>query len=505
MTRLPLPRRSLRTRLVALLLATVAVMCLVIGVVTHASVRDQLSAELDAQLARVGSRAIHQVQDGDDAQTPGPGTGPGASDGGTDGGTDGGFEGAVDGPGGGEGELMGVAVDGQLAAASWRDASGQVHELSAADRDLLAAALADGDAGARGGRDVELSIGDYRVAASAAPGGETVISGLPRGPMQSTLARLDLTLALASLGALLVTGIAGSFIVRRTMRPLEEVARIASDVAAMPLESGTVTLAERAPPEREGTEVGEVSRALNHLLDNVEGALTTRQRSEERMRRFIADASHELRTPLTSIRGYTEMLRLTEDLSEDGSRSVNRLDAQSRRMTSLVEDLLLLARLDDGAPRADDELDLGEIVVESLLDAQVTGGDHTWTLDVPDEPVLVRGDARQLTQVVVNLLSNARKHTPAGTSVAARLRLEGRREAVLEIIDDGPGIPAALQEEVFGRFTRADAARSGGEGTSGLGLPIVRAITTSHGGLIELDSRPGRTAFTVRLPLAATA
>ena len=490
MTRLPLPRRSLRTTLVALLLATVAVMCLVIGAVTHASVRDQLSAELDAQLARAGSRAIHQVQDGDDAQTPGPGTGPGASD-------------AVDGPGGGEGELMGVAVDGQLAAASWRDASGQVHELSAADRDLLAAALADGDAGDRGGRDVELSIGDYRVAASAAPGGETVISGLPRGPMHSTLARLDLTLALASLGALLVTGIAGSFIVRRTMRPLEEVARIASDVAAMPLESGTVTLAERAPLEREGTEVGEVSRALNHLLDNVEGALATRQRSEERMRRFIADASHELRTPLTSIRGYTEMLRLTEDLSEDGSRSVDRLDAQSRRMTSLVEDLLLLARLDDGAPRADD--DLGEIVVESLLDAQVTGGDHTWTLDVPDEPVLVRGDARQLTQVVVNLLSNARKHTPAGTSVAARLRIEGRREAVLEIIDDGPGIPAALQEEVFGRFTRADAARSGGEGTSGLGLPIVRAITTSHGGSIELDSRPGRTAFTVRLPLAATA
>lgn len=494
MSPLRLPRRSLRTTLVALLLATVAIMCLVIGAVTHVSVRDQLSAELDAQLARAGSRAMHQVSDGDDAQSPDGLPAP--------------SDGAADGPGGGEGELLGVVGADGVQSASWRDRDGQVQDLTAADREVLTAALADEGTG-RGGHEARLSIGEYWVAASATPDGRTVVTGLPLGPMHSTLARLDLTLALASLGALLITGIAGSLIVRRTMRPLEEVARIASDVAAMPLDSGTVTLAERAPPEREGTEVGEVSRALNHLLDNVEGALDSRQRSEERMRRFIADASHELRTPLTSIRGYTEMLRLTEDLSEDGSRSVDRLDAQSRRMTALVEDLLLLARLDDGAPRADDELDLGEIVVESVLDAQVTGSDHAWTLDVPDEPVTVRGDPRQLTQVVVNLLSNARKHTPAGTSVAARLRIAGgptgRREAVLEVADDGPGIPAHLHQEVFGRFTRADAARSGGEGTSGLGLPIVRAIVQSHGGTIDLDSEPGRTVFTVLLPLAAAA
>ncbi|MGP9694489.1 ATP-binding protein [Brachybacterium sp. AOP25-B2-12] len=498
----PRRRASLRTVLVALLLATVAVMCLVIGVVTHVSVRDQLSAQLDAQLSRASDRATHGTapQGGEDHQSSPPLGGD---------------------PGGGEFELSAVIIDGSAGTGGWRDEDGDVLALSAADlttiRDAVqaddpAAGTTEDRTAAPTGVDVHLSIGDYRVVATTSSDGTTLVTGLPLAQMHSTLTRLDLTLLGAGLGAMVVTGVAGSLIVRRTMRPLEEVSRLASQVAEMPLSRGAVALDDRIPADRApaGTEVGEVARALNHLLDNVEGALETRQASEERMRRFVADASHELRTPLTAIRGYTEMLRLTEELSDRGEQSVDRLDAQSRRMTSLVEDLLLLARLDDGAPRADEEVDLGELVVEAVLDAQVTGRDHRWTLEVPEEPVLVRGDPRQLAQVIVNLLSNARKHTPAGTAVTASLReapaaggpADGRGRAVIEIADDGPGIAPALLGEVFSRFTRADAARSGTDATTGLGLSIVRAIVVSHGGEIAVTSAPGRTVFTVRLPLA---
>lgn len=480
------PRRvSLRTTLVALLLTTVALLCLVIVGVTHVSVQRQLSGQLDAQLSRAASRADAPVPDQQSPSSP-----SGATD--------------LQGPGGGEGEVSLRVVGGTVTEASWRDVAGGVRTVSAADQEILRGVPESSTSGPAHGTDVELSIGHYRVLAHEGRSGETIVTGLPSGQMRSTLGRLDLTLVLASLGALAVAGVAGSLIVRRTLRPLEDVARIASDVATMPLETGSVTLSERAPdePTRSGREVHDVSRALNRLLDNVEGALDTRHRSEERMRRFIADASHELRTPLTSIRGYTEMLRLTEDLSDRGRQSVDRLDAQSRRMTSLVEDLLLLARLDDGAPRADEEVDLGEVVVEAALDAQVTARGHVWELEVPDEPVLVRGDVRQLTQVVVNLVSNAHKHTPAGTTVHVALGRADADTAQLTVRDDGPGIAPELLGEVFGRFTRADAARSGTDATTGLGLPIVQAIARAHGGSIEVESQPGRTVFTVRLPLA---
>lgn len=534
MSERPVRRRAtLRTTLVALLVGTVAIMCLAIGAITHVSMREQLSDQLDEQLSRAAQRSLtpRSEQAGQTGQGPGKDSGEGSSaDASADAGPGGmGEEHEPSGaptpsdasegsPGAGEFELHARIEDGSITEATWRDKDGT--QQTVADVSALADAELPTDGSAR---DVTLSgLGAYRVSAHTSPDGATVITGLPLRPMRTTLTRLDLTLLIASLAALALTGLAGSLIVRRTMRPLEEVARIATDVAQTPLESGSVRLGERVPADAAlpGTEVGEVGLALNRLLDNVEGAIDVRQRSEERMRRFIADASHELRTPLTAIRGYSEMLRITEQLSEQGERSVDRLEAQSRRMTSLVEDLLLLARLDDGAPRADDELDLGEILVEATLDAQVTAPDHSWGLDVPDEPVLVRGDARQLTQVVVNLLSNARKHTPAGTRVRVELigadpvpaNGRGRSAATggepaalpvrLRVIDDGPGIDAELVGEVFGRFTRADRARSGGENTTGLGLPIVRAIVQSHGGSIDVSSTPGRTVFTVSLPAA---
>lgn len=485
---------TLRRTIVALLVSILAVLCLAIGAITHLSMRAQLSEQLDQQLTRAAERAGTAQptgQDGAAGQPERPGQLPSSGSG---------SPADEDGPGPGEFELTAIVDGGRVTDATYRDASGAA--VPVPDADDLAEALDHADR--HHSTDVDLEgLGGYRITTSRAPDGTEVVTGLPLAPMRATLARLDLTLALASLLALLVAAVAGSAVVRRTLAPLEGVARVASDVASMPLDSGSVVLAERAPPVtgRSGREVDDVSRALNRLLDNVEGALEVRQASEERMRRFIADASHELRTPLTSIRGYTEMLRLTEDLTERGAQSVDRLDAQSRRMTSLVEDLLLLARLDEGAPRADGEVDLGEIVVESVLDAQVTAPGHRWELEVPDDPQPVLGDERQLAQVVVNLVSNARKHTPEGTTVHVALAREGG-DVVLRVADDGPGIDPELAGEVFTRFTRADRARSGEERTTGLGLPIVRAIAEAHGGTIGVESRPGRTVFEVRLPAA---
>ncbi|GAB4096768.1 HAMP domain-containing sensor histidine kinase [Brachybacterium horti] len=508
---------TLRARLLALLAATVAVVCLAIGVIAHVSVRGQLYDELDGQLERAASRALVREgvvttpQDG-----PDPSGLPSAPTGGD--------------PGSGEYELTVALKDGEVTSATWRDQSGDLKDLGAEDLATLRTALADldpapiGSTGHDGRTTVTLSIGTYRVLLTdggsgaggsddggAGTGGSgagadatAIATGLPVDPVRETLLRLDLTLLIATLAALAAAGIGGSALVRRTLRPLDGVARLAGDVARTPLDRGSVTLTERVPERYAvpGTEVGEVGRALNHLLDNVEGAIDTRHRSEERMRRFVADASHELRTPLTAIRGYTQMLRLTEDLTEQGGRSVDRLDAQSARMTSLVEDLLLLARLEEDAPRQHEEVDLGEIALESVMDARATAREHRVDVHVPDAPVTVRGDARQLTQVIVNLLSNARKHTPAGTHVSVRLRVEGER-AVLEVEDDGPGIDPEILPDVFSRFTRADRARSGSENTTGLGLSIVRAIAEAHGGTVEVASRPGRTVFTLSLPLGA--
>lgn len=475
-------RASLRTALVAVLLAALAAVLLIVAVTTHVSLRTQIDAQLDAELARTLARGHGPERSGD-------------------------LLAFLDAPGQGEYLLGAMIEDGTAVRGAWRDDDGNLQALTAHDLARITAALAEED----GTQDVSLSIGRYRITeedpgAGTGPGagGEADLAvGIRTDSADLTIARLDLTLALVSLAALLATGLAGSVIVRRTLRPLEQVASVAARVADMPLEQGSVALTERVDPElaRAGTEVGEVGRALNALLENVDGALDARHRSEERMRRFIADASHELRTPLTAIRGYTELLRMTEPLGDRGAESLERMEAQSARMTALVEDLLLLARLDDGAPREQQRLDLAELLMEAAMDARVTAREHTWRLDLPDEPVEVLGDPRQLAQVLANLLSNARKHTPAGTTVQVELRLHGR-EAVLEVADDGPGIDPSVQGDVFGRFTRADRARSGGDGTTGLGLPIVQAIVVSHGGDIAVDSRPGRTVFTVRLPLA---
>ena len=206
-----------------------------------------------------------------------------------------------------------------------------------------------------------------------------------------------------------------------------------------------------------------------------------------------------MRTPLAAIRGYAELARREEDDTEGVAHALRRVESESARMTTLVDDLLLLARLDSGRPLSAEEVDLTLVVVDAVSDAQVAGPSHRWQLDLPEEPVATVGDPARLHQVLANLLANARTHTPAGTTVWCGLRTEAGR-SVVTVTDNGPGIPAALQPEIFNRFVRGDSSRSRAAGSTGLGLAIVDAVVAAHHGSVSVQSRPGRTTFTVHLP-----
>ncbi|MGI9124719.1 MAG: sensor histidine kinase, partial [Mycobacterium sp.] len=301
--------------------------------------------------------------------------------------------------------------------------------------------------------------------------------------------------------------LAGMFVIRRALAPLTRVAAVAGEVANLPLDRGEVGLPVRIPqPDANpGTEVGRLGLAVNRMLDHIATALSTRQASESRVRQFVADASHELRTPLAAIRGYTELAqRKRADVPDDVAHAMSRVESEAERMTRLVEDLLLLARLDSGRPLEHQPVDLSRLCADGISDAHIAGPEHRWNLEVPAEPVLVDGDDARLQQVVTNLLANARVHTPPGTTVTLALHDEACA-AVVRVIDDGPGIPVEMQSEVFERFARADSSRSHRDGSTGLGLAIVQAVVRAHGGTIDLQSAPARTVFTVRLPRGLTA
>ncbi|MGH3350095.1 MAG: sensor histidine kinase [Nocardioides sp.] len=348
--------------------------------------------------------------------------------------------------------------------------------------------------------------GTFRVVAQAIaidPTGEraVLVMGMPTDEVDNTIDSLVYWEALLTLlGTLAAAGV-GYVVVRRQLRPLREVAATAHTVAGLPLSSGEVEVAQRVPARLtdEDTEVGQVGIALNSLLDHVETSLAERHRSEQQVRQFVADASHELRTPLTTIRGYTE---LAQQRSEAVPTALGKVEEESIRMTALVEDLLLLARLDQGRPLARDSVDLTRLLLEAVDDARVVGPEHTWRLELPadadadsaDAEVMVTGDDQRLHQVVSNLLTNARRHTPAGTTVTVRVRPDG-----FDVHDDGPGFPPGLVSTAFERFTRADEARRR-DGGAGLGLALVHAIVTSHGGTVNLTSVPGDTTIAVRLP-----
>jgi len=355
-------------------------------------------------------------------------------------------------------------------------------------------------------------LGSYRLAHATVEtsnliGGDIdIVVGLPRNQILHDITDMFTVIALTTLGGLILLALTTAVTIRLGLRPLRAVAATATRVANQPLDRGAVSITERVPLSEADprTETGLVGAALNTLLDHVDSSLAARQKNEERMRRFVADASHELRTPLASIRGYSELSLRDSSLPENTQLALERIQAQSLRMTRLVEDLLLLARLDEGRELLHSEVDLTRVAVEALTDARPTGGDHEWSINVPDEPVLVSGDVGRLSQVVVNLLANARTHTPEGTTITVRVAAEGE-DAVLSVSDNGPGIDPALREELFSRFARADDSRARQTGGTGLGLAIVKAIVEGHGGSIRAESEPGNTVFTVRLPLVTAA
>jgi two-component system OmpR family sensor kinase len=460
--------RSLTARLVLTAVGLVALFSLLAGTVTTLAVRGQLLDQLDQKVLESARRIEGELV----------GPGPGGAGLGNQ----------------APGTLVAVLGADQQYGQVLGDRRGDTDGLGAAVLDDLADVPTDGDI-----HDADLGReGTYRVTATRFSNG-VVVTGLPIDDVDASVGSLIATEALLFLLATLAAAGVGTVVVRRQLRPLREVAGTAHAVAELPLASGAIMLDERVPAHLtdERTEVGQVGAALNTMLDHVGASLEARHRSEQQVRQFVADASHELRTPLTTIAGYTELARSRPDDKVAADTALAKVEEESGRMTALVEDLLLLARLDSGRPLASEPVDLTRLLVEAVSDARVLAPEHHWRLSLPDHSVEVAGDAQRLHQVVTNLLANARKYTPAGTTVTVAAHPEG-----FSVHDDGPGFPPEVVPHAFERFARGDAARvrAGQSGGYGLGLSLVEAIVTAHGGRVSLTSVPGDTTVAVELP-----
>jgi two-component system, OmpR family, sensor kinase len=473
---------SLTGRLLVTSVALVAFVSLLIAVATTVAIRSYLIGRLDVEVRESAFRAVGALSGGPSFAPEGDGPGPE------------GFDPAF---GQGSGTVTAYVTDagryGEVITSH-----GELLPLAGRGLDVLADVPVDGEPHTVGLPGME----DYRVVATDV-GDTTVVSGLPTEEVEQTVGSLVGWEALFLLLGVLAAGGGALVLVGRQLRPLREVAGTAHEVAGLPLSTGEVGMTARVPDRLtdERTEVGQMGAALNTLLGRIESALDARHRSEQQVRQFVADASHELRTPLAAIHGYAELSRRTTADPAGLTHAMGKVETEASRMSSLVEDLLLLARLDAGRPLERNEVDLTKMVLESVADARVMAPEHRWALDLADEPVTLTGDELRLHQVLTNLLSNARRHTPAGTTVTVGTHLsEESSSAVLTVHDDGPGIAADAQESVFERFTRGDSARTRASGGVGLGLSLARAITEAHGGRIGVRSRPGSTCFTVTLP-----
>jgi len=394
---------------------------------------------------------------------------------------------------------------GSTPRAGWIDDTGTFQTLDDAQ---LAALLAIPRDGVVYQTDLP-GLGTYRAIAVTDASGTLMATAVPTAPIDATVGRYlaaELAIALLVMASAVVVG---RLLVRRALRPLDRVAATASTVSDLQLDRGTVVLASRVPDADTdpATEVGRVALALNKMLDHVSAALAAREASESQVRAFVADASHELRTPLASIRGYTELVSRTHpDLPPEVQQSLARVESQAQRMSSLVDDLLLLARLDAGRDIELGEVDMAAMIVDASSDAHATWRDHIWRINLDDDPAacLVTGDEQRLRQVVTNLLTNASVHTPAGTTVTVGIAVV-ESKVQLTVHDDGPGVPDEVRGRLFERFARADTSRSRQAGSTGLGLAIVHAVVTAHRGTVVVDSEPGSTTFTVELPISPAA
>ena len=325
--------------------------------------------------------------------------------------------------------------------------------------------------------------------------GQFVVFAIPLTETQSTLSQLLLLELAISLGVVAATAILAFLIIRISLRPLEKMGAVAQDIAAG-------DLSRRVEPATPKTEIGRLGLALNGMLGQIEAAFAERTESNRRLRRFVADASHELRTPLTSIRGYSEMLRRGAAKSQtDSELARRRIEEESIRMTGLVDDMLVLARLDQGRPIEQAPVDLKAIARDAVADARAVAPQREISLNAID-PVVVKGDDTRLRQVVGNLVRNAIVHTPQNTSIEIAVSTAdsvGR----ISVADHGPGLVADDMNRIFEPFYRADPSRSRDSGGSGLGLSIVSAVVTAHGGRVKVTETDGGGAtFEVELPLA---
>ena len=335
----------------------------------------------------------------------------------------------------------------------------------------------------------------YRViVAATSADGHTITVATPLATVERTVMQLVSIDIVVTVVVLLVLVIIGWFVIRSDLRPLEHMAATAGAIAGG-------DLSQRVERADDKTEVGRLGKAFNTMLGQIETSFARTKASEDRLRRFAADASHELRTPITSIRGYAELYRAGAlDDPEEMQRVMGRIESESERMGMLVEDLLLLARLDQGRPLENQQVNLTRLASDAVSDALAVAPDRAISLDAPDS-LTITGDPGRLHQVIANLMSNALRHTPDGTPIHVELLTEDTY-AILRVRDEGPGLDEEAKSKVFERFYRVDTGRSRAQGGAGLGLAIVQSLVAAHGGDTSVESTPGNGAtFTVRLPL----
>lgn len=494
------PARSLQFRLVLLISAVLVVMVAVIGAVSIAVQYDSLVRRIDEQLEI--SRGMVTGPDGwallgDSPSNPqNPAEGPGSP--------------TAAGPGAPRfGSLEMVVIAGTVVYAQAVTDEGETVSLSEGQVGTLLSSI-----GANvGPSTVRLGdLGSYRVLASGTSAGLAFVVGQSLQEVRQTTWNLVIVFGVTAIVGVTLASAGSGFLVRRELRPLETLRQAASAVSQTSLTSGPVTLPPRVPePEfSRGTEVGDLSESFNQMLDHVEASLRQREASENKLKRFAADASHELRTPLAAVSGYAEFaMRQKTEVPNDVSISLGRIRSESARMAQIIEDLLLLARLDNGSTRSLGPTLVEPTLVEAITEARVIDPDRPWRAQLADSSgewavPLAPGDLRR---VLANLLANARTHTPTGTPVLITVDSSPRGEVVIEVVDQGPGISPELLPHVFDRFVRGDSARTaaakGESRSTGLGLSISRELVEAAGGSITARSHPGRTVFTVTLPRVA--
>jgi two-component system, OmpR family, sensor kinase len=482
-------RTPLQVKLIAAVLVLVTVALLLIGLASAAALHGYLVGRLDDQLAQVADRFSHDDRFG-------PGAGPGG------------------GRGPGPPSPYLVQRRGSNGKVTDNIPADSLDESEHPPQLPSDAAWFQTHAGRAATVPATAGGGHWRVVVQPTDDGDSVVVAASLDAIDGTTRQLRLINLGVSLVVLAALAGVGAAIVRASLRPLVEIEQTARAIAA-----GDLT--RRVPDRDPRTEVGRLGRALNTMLAQIESAFGARaaseasaRRSEDRMRRFVADASHELRTPLTTIRGFAELYRQggARDPAEL-DRLMRRIEDQAARMGLLVEDLLLLARLDQQRPLDRGPVDLLALAADAVNDARAVAPDRRIELVLGggdgERVLVVLGDDQRLRQVLANLVNNALAHTPAGSPVEVRVgasSLDGRPGAAVEVVDHGPGLTPEQAERVFERFYRADPARSHTDGGTGLGLSIVAALVAVHGGTVQVDSVPGRGArFRVVLPLAPDA